>query len=97
MTHRTQPAPIPPSARHSLIKIAEGNASAHPDRHDLSSLHVLGILGTVGEPINPAAWEWCHKHIGGGRCPIVNTFWRIESGGHMITRPPARRSARSWC
>ena len=64
MTHRTQPAPIPPSVWGSLIKIAEGNASAHPDRHDLSSLRVLG---TVGEPINPAAWEWHPKHIGGGR------------------------------
>ena len=97
MTHRTQPAPIPPSARRSLIKIAEGNASAHPDRYDLSSLRILGTLGTVGEPINPAAWEWYPKHIGGGRCPIVDTFWQTESGGHMSTRRPARRSAPSWC
>ena len=74
-----------PTAIRSLIKIAEGNASAHPDRYGLSSLR---ILGTVGEPINPAAWEWYHKHIGGGRCPIVDTFWQTESGGHMITPLP---------
>ena len=57
----------------------------HPDRYDLSSLR---ILGSVGEPINPAAWEWYHKHIGGGRCPIVDTFWQTETGGHMITPLP---------
>ena len=74
-----------PTAIRSLIKIAESKASAHPDRYDLSSLR---ILGTVGEPINPAAWEWYHKHIGGGRCPIVDTFWQTESGGHMITPLP---------
>ncbi len=74
-----------PTAIRSLIKIAEGNAAVHPDRYDLGSLR---ILGTVGEPINPAAWEWYHKHIGGGRCPIVDTFWQTESGGHMITPLP---------
>ena len=42
----------------------------------------------MGEPINPAAWEWYHKHIGGGRCPIVDTFWQTETGGHMITPLP---------
>jgi acetyl-CoA synthetase len=74
-----------PTAIRSLIKAAEGNAAVHPDRYDLSSLR---ILGTVGEPINPAAWEWYHKHIGGGRCPIVDTFWQTETGGHMITPLP---------
>jgi len=74
-----------PTAIRSLIKAAEGNAAAHPDRYDLKSLR---ILGTVGEPINPAAWEWYHKHIGGGRCPIVDTFWQTETGGHMITPLP---------
>ncbi|HSW04255.1 acetate--CoA ligase [Aquabacterium sp.] len=74
-----------PTAIRSLIKAAEGNAAAHPDRYDLSSLR---ILGSVGEPINPAAWEWYHKHIGGGRCPIVDTFWQTETGGHMITPLP---------
>jgi acetyl-CoA synthetase len=42
----------------------------------------------VGEPINPAAWEWYHKHVGGGNCPIVDTFWQTETGGHMITPLP---------
>ncbi|MCY7314309.1 MAG: acetate--CoA ligase [Rubrivivax sp.] len=74
-----------PTAIRSLIKIAEGNAAVHPDRYDLSSLR---ILGTVGEPINPAAWTWYHQHIGGGRCPVVDTFWQTESGGHMITPLP---------
>ena len=74
-----------PTAIRSLIKAAEGNAAVHPDRYDLKSLR---ILGSVGEPINPAAWEWYHKHIGGGRCPIVDTFWQTETGGHMITPLP---------
>jgi acetyl-CoA synthetase len=74
-----------PTAIRSLIKVAENQAAAHPDKYDLSSLR---ILGTVGEPINPAAWEWYHKHIGGGRCPVVDTFWQTESGGHMITPLP---------
>ncbi len=74
-----------PTAIRSLIKAAEGNAAVHPARSDLSSLR---ILGSVGEPINPAAWEWYHKHVGGGRCPIVDTFWQTETGGHMITPLP---------
>jgi acetyl-CoA synthetase len=74
-----------PTAIRSLIKAAEGNPAVHPDRYDLTSLR---ILGSVGEPINPAAWEWYHKHIGGGRCPIVDTFWQTETGGHMITPLP---------
>jgi len=74
-----------PTAIRSLIKAAESNAAIHPDRYDLSSLR---ILGSVGEPINPAAWEWYHRHIGGGRCPIVDTFWQTETGGHMITPLP---------
>ena len=78
-----------PTAIRSLIKAAEGNAAAHPDRYNLKSLR---ILGSVGEPINPAAWEWYHKHIGGGRCPIVDTFWQTETGGHMITPLPGATS-----
>ncbi len=74
-----------PTAIRSLIKAAEGNLVVHPDKYDLKSLR---ILGTVGEPINPAAWEWYHKHVGGGRCPIVDTFWQTETGGHMITPLP---------
>jgi acetyl-CoA synthetase len=57
-----------------------------PERHDLSSLRVLG---TVGEPINPEAWMWYHRHIGGERCPIVDTWWQTETGGHMISPLPA--------
>ena len=56
-----------------------------PNRHDLSSLRVLG---TVGEPINPEAWMWYHTHIGGERCPIVDTWWQTETGGHMISPLP---------
>ncbi|MEO5734821.1 MAG: acetate--CoA ligase, partial [Rubrivivax sp.] len=74
-----------PTAIRSLIKAAEANPAVHPDRYDLTSLR---ILGSVGEPINPAAWEWYHKHIGGGRCPIVDTFWQTETGGHVITPLP---------
>ncbi|MBK9683038.1 MAG: acetate--CoA ligase [Betaproteobacteria bacterium] len=74
-----------PTAIRSLIKAAEGNAAVHPSQSDLSSLR---ILGTVGEPINPAAWEWYYKHVGGSRCPIVDTFWQTETGGHVITPLP---------
>ena len=54
-------------------------------KHDLTSLR---LLGTVGEPINPEAWMWYHKLIGGSRCPIVDTWWQTETGGHMITPIP---------
>ncbi|WP_395137700.1 acetate--CoA ligase [Schlegelella aquatica] len=74
-----------PTAIRSLIKAAEANPSTHPRNYDLSSLR---ILGSVGEPINPAAWEWYHEHVGGGRCPIVDTWWQTETGGHMITPLP---------
>ena len=74
-----------PTAIRSLIKAAESNEQVHPARYDLSSLK---LLGSVGEPINPAAWEWYHRHVGGGRCPIVDTFWQTETGGHMITPLP---------
>ncbi len=56
-----------------------------PAKHDLSSLR---LLGTVGEPINPEAWMWYQEHIGGGRCPIVDTWWQTETGGIMITPLP---------
>ncbi|MFG0242963.1 MAG: acetate--CoA ligase [Phycisphaerales bacterium JB054] len=57
----------------------------HVAKHDLSSLKVLG---TVGEPINPEAWMWYHRVVGGERCPIVDTWWQTETGGHMITPLP---------
>ena len=56
-----------------------------PAKHDLSSLR---LLGTVGEPINPEAWMWYYEKIGGGRCPIVDTWWQTETGAHMITPLP---------
>jgi acetyl-CoA synthetase len=74
-----------PTAIRSLIKAAEAHPATHPRNYDLSSLR---ILGSVGEPINPAAWEWYHQNVGGGRCPIVDTFWQTETGGHMITPLP---------
>ncbi|MEJ8821626.1 acetate--CoA ligase [Variovorax humicola] len=74
-----------PTAIRSLIKLADASDAVHPKSYDLSSLR---ILGSVGEPINPAAWEWYHRNVGGGRCPIVDTFWQTETGGHMITPLP---------
>jgi len=57
----------------------------HPQKHDLSKLR---LLGSVGEPINPRAWLWYHENIGGGRCPIVDTWWQTETGGIMIAPLP---------
>jgi acetyl-CoA synthetase len=74
-----------PTAIRSLIKAAEADAKIHPKSYDLSSLRVIG---TVGEPINPEAWMWYHENVGGGRCPIVDTWWQTETGGHMITPLP---------
>jgi acetyl-CoA synthetase len=74
-----------PTAIRSLIKAAEADEKVHPARSDLSSLR---ILGSVGEPINPEAWMWYYRHVGGERCPIVDTFWQTETGGHMITPLP---------
>jgi acetyl-CoA synthetase len=61
----------------------------YPDRHDLSSLR---LLGTVGEPINPRAWKWYYKHIGDEECPVVDTWWQTETGGMMITTLPALKT-----
>ena len=74
-----------PTAIRSLIKAAETDEKVHPKNWNLSSLR---ILGSVGEPINPEAWMWYYKHVGGERCPIVDTFWQTETGGHMITPLP---------
>lgn len=64
-----------PTAIRSLIKAAEADEKIHPARSDLSSLR---ILGTVGEPINPEAWMWYYKNVGGERCPVVDTFWQTD-------------------
>ncbi|MFN3828809.1 MAG: acetate--CoA ligase [Tepidimonas ignava] len=74
-----------PTAIRSLIKASDTDDKVHPRNWDLSSLR---ILGSVGEPINPEAWMWYYKHVGGERCPIVDTFWQTETGGHMITPLP---------
>jgi acetyl-CoA synthetase len=74
-----------PTAIRSLIKAADADANIHPSKYDLSSLR---LLGSVGEPINPEAWMWYYKNIGQERCPIADTFWQTETGGHMITPLP---------
>ena len=74
-----------PTAIRSLIKASDQDPKVHPKSYDLSSLR---LLGSVGEPINPEAWMWYHTNVGGGRCPIVDTFWQTETGGHMITPLP---------
>jgi acetyl-CoA synthetase len=62
-----------------------------PEQHDLSSLRVLG---SVGEPINPEAWVWYHTHIGGGRCPVVDTWWQTETGAIMVSPLPGATTLR---
>jgi acetyl-CoA synthetase len=74
-----------PTAIRSLIKAGEVSPAHHPTKYDLTSLR---LLGSVGEPINPEAWMWYYKNIGGERCPIVDTWWQTETGGHMITPLP---------
>jgi acetyl-CoA synthetase len=74
-----------PTAIRSLIKASEADPKAHPRNYDLSSLR---LLGSVGEPINPEAWMWYYKNVGGERCPIADTFWQTETGGHVITPLP---------
>ena len=79
--HRVTKFYTAPTAIRAFMKWGD----EHPRKHDLSSLKVLG---TVGEPINPEAWMWYHKEIGGQRCPIVDTWWQTETGGHMLTPLP---------
>ena len=74
-----------PTAIRSLIKAGEADFTTHPNHFDLSSLR---LLGSVGEPINPEAWMWYFEQVGGNRCPIVDTFWQTETGGHVITPLP---------
>ncbi len=79
--HRVTQFYTAPTAIRAFMKWGD----QHVAKHDLSSLKVLG---TVGEPINPEAWMWYHEKIGGGRCPIVDTWWQTETGGHMLTPLP---------
>ena len=76
-----------PTAIRALM--AHGNAPV--GKADLSSLR---LLGTVGEPINPEAWNWYHDVVGGGRCPIVDTWWQTETGGHLMTPLPGAHATK---
>ncbi len=69
----------------TAIRALMGAGNEWVEKHDLSDLRVLG---SVGEPINPEAWNWYHDVVGKGRCPIVDTFWQTETGGHMLTPLP---------
>jgi acetyl-CoA synthetase len=83
--HRVSIFYTAPTAIRSLVKASETNPATHPRNYDLSSLR---LLGTVGEPINPQAWMWYYDNVGGGRCPVMDTFWQTETGGHVITPLP---------
>jgi len=69
----------------TAIRLLHKTGENEPDKYDLSSLRVLG---TVGEPINPDAWNWYYNKIGGGKCPIVDTWWQTETGSHMVSPMP---------
>jgi acetyl-CoA synthetase len=69
----------------TVIRALAKHGDEWPNRYDLSSLR---LLGSVGEIINPEAWKWYHKHIGQGRCPIVDTWWQTETGGNLIAPLP---------
>ncbi len=84
-SHRVSVFYTAPTAIRSLIKANDVNPATHPKNHDLSSLR---LLGSVGEPINPEAWIWYYKNVGMERCPIVDTWWQTETGGHLITPIP---------
>jgi acetyl-CoA synthetase len=79
-----------PPRGHRLLHRPDGDPRLHEvgPEHPARTTSRLRLLGTVGEPINPEAWIWYHEHIGGGRCPIVDTWWQTETGGIMITPLP---------
>ncbi|HSC98580.1 MAG TPA: acetate--CoA ligase [Casimicrobiaceae bacterium] len=83
--HRVSVFYTAPTAIRSLIKANEVNPATAPRNHDLSSLR---LLGSVGEPINPEAWMWYHRNVGNEKCPIVDTWWQTETGGHLISPLP---------
>jgi len=83
--HRVSVFYTAPTAIRALIKANDVVPSTAPSNHDLSSLR---LLGSVGEPINPEAWMWYYKNIGREKCPIVDTWWQTETGGHLISPLP---------
>jgi acetyl-CoA synthetase len=85
--HRVTQFYTAPTALRALM----GQGNDYVEKCDLSSLR---ILGTVGEPINPEAWTWYNDVIGGGRCPIVDTWWQTETGGHMMTPLPGAHATK---
>lgn len=78
----------------TAIRLLHKEGKEEPKKYNLSSLKVLG---TVGEPINPDAWNWYYNEIGGGRCPIVDTWWQTETGGHMISPLPGATPIKPGC
>ena len=79
--HRVSVFYTAPTAIRALIKANAEDPTTHPSQYDLSSLR---ILGSVGEPINPEAWVWYYEQVGSSRCPVIDTFWQTETGGHII-------------
>jgi len=88
--HRVNILYTAPTAIRAMAK----DGDEWPDKHDLSSLR---ILGSVGEPINPEAWKWYYRTIGKGRCPIVDTWWQTETGGVLITPLPGATPTKPGC
>jgi acetyl-CoA synthetase len=78
----------------TAIRLLHKLGADEPSKYDLSSLR---ILGTVGEPIDPAAWEWYYDVVGGGRCSIVDTYWQTETGGHIISPLPGATPIKPAC
>jgi acetyl-CoA synthetase len=78
----------------TAIRLLHKMGANEPDKYDLSSLR---ILGTVGEPIDPASWKWYYDVVGGGRCSIVDTYWQTETGGHIITPLPGATPIKPAC
>jgi len=83
--HRVSIFYTAPTAIRSLIKAAAATPERHPSHYDLSSLR---LIGSVGEPINPQAWMWYYRNVGGERCPVVDTWWQTETGAHLIAPLP---------
>jgi acetyl-CoA synthetase len=79
--HRVTQLYTAPTAIRTFMKWGDALPAAH-------KMDSLKVLGSVGEPINPEAWMWYQQHIGGGRCPIVDTYWQTETGGHVVTPLP---------